>query len=62
MEKNEMFRGCSIYKGKESCVPEFWWGTLQERDQLEDPGVDERRILKWLCRKWGYGLDRAGSG
>ena len=27
-----------------------------------DPGVDGRIIIRWICRKWGYGMDRAGSG
>jgi len=33
-------------------------------DQLGDRGVDGRKILRWIFRKWdvGYGLDRAGSG
>jgi hypothetical protein len=29
----------------------FWWGNLREREQLEVPGVDGRKILKWICRK-----------
>jgi hypothetical protein len=32
---------------------EFWWRNLRERDYLEDPGVDERIILRWISRKWG---------
>jgi hypothetical protein len=26
---------------------EFWQGNLRERDNLMDPGVDGRIILKW---------------
>jgi hypothetical protein len=37
---------------------------VREREHLEDPGVDERTILKLIFRKWdvGHGLDRCGSG
>jgi hypothetical protein len=24
--------------------------------------MEERIILRWIFRKWGYGLDRTGSG
>ena len=42
----------------------FWWGNLRKRDNLGNPGVDGRIILRWIFRKWdvGYGLDRSGSG
>jgi hypothetical protein len=29
----------------------FWWGSLRERDRLEDAGVDERIILTWIFKK-----------
>jgi hypothetical protein len=38
----------------------FWWGNLRERDPLEDPGVDEKIISRWIFRKWGVGA-RTGS-
>jgi len=33
--------------------------NLKERDHLENPGIDERIILKCISRKWdgGHGLD-----
>jgi len=33
----------------------IWWGNLRERDNLGDPGVDVKRILKWIFRKWFCG-------
>jgi hypothetical protein len=37
----------------------FWWGNLRERDHMEDPGIAERIILRWVLRKCdgGHGLD-----
>jgi len=34
-------------------------GKLRERDHLEDPGLNERIILKWIFRKFGM---RAWTG
>jgi len=34
----------------------FWWGSLRERDQLEEPGGDGRIILRWFFMKWDVGV------
>jgi hypothetical protein len=28
----------------------FWWGNLTVRDNLEDKGIDEKIIFKWISR------------
>jgi len=28
-----------------------WWGYVGKRDHLEDVGIDERIILKWIFKK-----------
>ena len=35
----------------------FWWGVLRERDHLEVPGVDGKKILRAIFRKWDGGMD-----
>ena len=29
---------------------------MRKRDHLEDPGVDGRKILRWIYRKWDVGV------
>ena len=41
--------------GRREAYIGFRWGNLRERDHLEDPGVDERIILRWIFRKWDVG-------
>ena len=33
----------------------FSLGNRRERDHLEDEGVDERTILRWIFRNWDRG-------
>jgi len=39
----------------ERCIQGFGGGHLRERDHMEDPGVDGRKILRWIFRKWDGG-------
>jgi len=34
----------------------FRWGNLNERDRMEDPGVDGRITVKWIFMKWDGGI------
>jgi hypothetical protein len=33
----------------------FWCGNLRDRNNLEEPGVDGRIILRWIFREWDVG-------
>jgi hypothetical protein len=50
---------CSTYGGRAEVYTGFWWGNLREIDNLEDPGVDGRIILRCIFGKWDgvYGHD-----
>jgi hypothetical protein len=37
-------------------VAVLWWGNLRERDNLGNPGVDGRIILRCIFRKWYVGV------
>jgi hypothetical protein len=47
---------CSAYGGEERYIPGLGGEILRERNYLEDPGVDERIILRWIFSKWDVGL------
>ena len=38
---------CSMYGGEAMCIQGFGGGHLRERDNLGDPGIDGRVILKY---------------
>jgi len=38
--------------GAENVHTRFWWGDPRERDNLEEPGIDERIILRWTFKKF----------
>ena len=40
------------HTGRGETYTGFWWGKLRERGHFEDPGVDERIILRWILRTW----------
>jgi hypothetical protein len=48
-----------VMKSRREVYTVFWWGNMRESDQLEDPGIDGRMILRWIFRKWdgGHVLD-----
>jgi hypothetical protein len=41
--------------GRRAVHTRFWWGNLSGKDNLGDPGVDGKIILRWIFRKWDVG-------
>jgi hypothetical protein len=33
----------------------MWWGNVRERDNLKDPSMDWRVVIRWIFRKWNEG-------
>jgi len=47
--------GHSAALGRREVNTGIWGENLKERDHLEEPGVDERIILRWISMKLGVG-------
>jgi len=41
--------------GERSELYRFCWGNLRGRDNLGDPAVDGRVVLRWIFKKWDVG-------
>jgi hypothetical protein len=48
---------CSTYGGEVRGTQGLRWGSLKERNHLEDPCVCGRIILRWIFRKCDGGMD-----
>jgi hypothetical protein len=47
-----MCSACSTYGTEEKKThTAIFWGHLKERDDLEDLGINERKILKWILKE-----------
>jgi len=47
-------------RGRGEAHTRLWWGSLRERGHLEEPGVVEKIILRWIFRKGDVGV-KTGS-
>ena len=49
--------GNVAFVGNRKGVYSVQWENRREKDPLQDPGVDERIILKWILKKWDTRLE-----
>ena len=42
---------------REEVLTGFCWGDLEERDHLEDLGLEGKRVLKWVIKKGDVGME-----
>jgi hypothetical protein len=54
IKKNGMGGTCSIYGGERG-VYRILVGKPEEKDHLEDVGVDRKIMLRWIYRQWDGG-------
>jgi len=47
---------CGAYERRREMYTGVWCGNQRERDQLGDPSVEGRMILRWIFRKWDVGV------
>jgi hypothetical protein len=54
---------CSTYGGRGEVYTEFLSENMRERDNLENPGIGGKIILRQIFKKWvvRHGLGRSGS-
>ena len=50
-------RSMRLVWGRGEVHAEFWCGNLREKNDLEDLGVDDGIILKWIFKRWNEGVD-----
>jgi hypothetical protein len=51
LKLENMLRGMWHVRGRGEVHTGFWWGNLNEKDNLEDPGIDGRIILRRILIK-----------
>ena len=52
--EDETGEACGMYGGKEKCIQGFGADTMYERGNLEDLGMNERVLLKYILKKYDW--------
>jgi hypothetical protein len=51
IRKNKMGAACSTMGVRVEVHTGFWWSDLKKRGHVEDTGVNEMILLKWIFRR-----------